>query len=488
VASWLRCASVVDFDFLPETHRLSLGQIHLLKEDVMRSNPLSRRKFLARTTVAGITSAGFLHKGTPAAAAAVNPQGAGKPAILGGTPIRSEPFPSWPVIDKVDEEGFLNSLRKKEWCRLYGKTTTNFEEKWAGLLGAKYATGVVNGTNAIYAALYALDVGPGDEVIVPSFTFVATVNAVIQQFALPVFIDTDIDTFQMDVKKLDSLITENTRCILPVHMGGNVANMDVIKKVSAERRIPVVEDACQAHFAEWRGKRVGSIGDIGCFSFQASKILPCGEGGAIVTSREDLLNRFHAFQNNGRDRLTGTRNGYQYQGTNLRMTEFQAALLLAQLTRFDEQSQKREANAHYLIELFSKLPGIQPAKLYEGCTRNTYYLFMARYDARQFAGLSRSKFLRALNREGIPCGAGYDRLNEEPFLEKTFNSRAYKRIYSQERLKRYREMNKCPANDQLGQEGLFFSQNCLMGSRRDVEQVVEAIGRIQKYAPEIAKG
>jgi dTDP-4-amino-4,6-dideoxygalactose transaminase len=232
---------------------------------------------------------------------------------------------------------------------------------------------------------------------------------------------------------------------------------------------------------------VGSIGDIGCFSFQASKILPCGEGGAIVTSREDLLDRFHAFQNNGRDRLTGTRNGYQYQGTNLRMTEFQAALLLAQLSRFDEQCRVREANAEYLAELLSKIPGIRPAKMHEGCTRNTYYIFMARYDAGFFAGMPRLRFLQAIRREGIPCGAGYNRLNQEPFLEKTFNSKAYKRIYSEARLKRYRDMNQCPANDRLSDEGLFFSQVCLLGSRRDVEQIAEAVARIQKSAGEIAK-
>jgi perosamine synthetase len=222
----------------------------------MRPNPLSRRKFLAAAAVAGACPAGARRAEGSAVAHRFHPQSVSKPAILGGTPVRSEPFPAWPVIDKIDEDRFLDSLRKKEWCRLSGNITTSFEEKWASLLGAKYETGVVNGTNAIYAALYALEVGPGDEVIVPSYTFVATVNAVIQQFALPVFADTDIETFEMDVKKLDSVMTENTRCLLPVHLGGNVANMDAIKKVSAERGIPVIEDACQAHYAEWRGKKV----------------------------------------------------------------------------------------------------------------------------------------------------------------------------------------------------------------------------------------
>jgi dTDP-4-amino-4,6-dideoxygalactose transaminase len=387
----------------------------------------------------------------------------------------------------VDEQNFLESLRKKEWCRLNGNTTTQFEEKWAGLLGARYATGVVNGTNALYAALTVLDAGPGDEVLVPPYTFVATVNAVIQQFALPVFVDSDPETFLMDPGKLRDAITAETRCLLPVHLGGNVANMDEILKIAGERRIPVVEDACQAHYAEWRGKRVGAIGDIGCFSFQASKILPCGEGGAIVTNREDLLDRFHAFQNNGRDRLTGTRHGYQHQGTNLRMTEYQAALLLAQLTRFDEQCRLREDNARHLIELLSAIPGLRPAKMYPGCTRNTYYIFMARYNPEAFAGLPRDKFLQAIRKEGIPCGSGYKPLNKEPFLEKTFASRAYKRIYSEARMRQYREKNQCPANDRLSQEGLFFSQACLLGSKRDVEQIAEAVARIQKHAGEISR-
>ncbi len=449
----------------------------------MRMDPLSRRQFLAAAATASCVAAGTRSTAT------VRPGklDSGRPAILGGTPVRSEPFPSWPVIGQIDEQNFLDSLRKKEWCRLNGTTTSRFEEKWAGLLGARYATGVVNGTNALYAALTVLDVGPGDEVLVPPYTFVATVNAVIQQFALPVFVDTDPESFLMDANRLKSAITANTRCILPVHLGGNVANMDEILKVAAERNLPVVEDACQAHYAEWRGKKVGAIGDIGCFSFQASKILPCGEGGAIVTNREDLLNRFHAFQNNGRDRLTGTRKGYQHQGTNLRMTEYQAALLLAQLTRFDEQCRLREDNARYLTELLSGIPGIQPAKMYPGCTRNTFYLFMARYQADHFAGLPRQKFLQAIQKEGIPCGGGYNPLNKEPFLEITLRSKAYKRIYTESRLQQYREMNLCPANDRLCEEGLFFSQTCLLGSRRDVEQIAEAVARIQKHAPDIAR-
>ncbi|RPI21264.1 MAG: DegT/DnrJ/EryC1/StrS family aminotransferase [Acidobacteria bacterium] len=449
----------------------------------MKKGHLTRREFALGS--ASVALIGAVASPRSAKAAALGPDS--KPAILGGPPVRTQPFPSWPTLESVDEGKVIDSLRQRKWCRLGANITTEFEGKWAQGLGAKFAIGVVNGTNALYAALNALEVGPGDEVLVPAYTFVATVNAVIQQFALPVFVDTDLKTQQMDTSKLESKITENTRCIMPVHMGGNVANLDEIKRIAAKHRLSIVEDACQAHYSEWGGKKAGSIGDVGCFSFQASKILPCGEGGAVVTSREDLYDRMHAFQNNGRDRLTGTRNGYLYQGSNLRMTEFQAALLLGQLTRFEKICKVREENAKHLTALLKQIGGVEPAGMYEQCTRNTYYVYLARYNPAAFKGLSRAAFLKAIAKEGIPMGAGYVPLNKEPFLEKTFRSRLFGRIYSDERLKRYREMNQCPANDQLAQEGLFLSQTLLIGTKQDVEQVAEAVARIQKHAVEIAK-
>ncbi len=448
----------------------------------MNGKPLSRRDFaigVGLGSAAGLAAKGHTSSVT---VVAVN----GRPAILGGNPVRTEAFPQWPVIQALDEQNFLDSLREKNWCRLSGDITTRFEEKWAELLGVRHAIGVVNGTNALYSALYALDVGPGDEVLVPAYTFVATVNAVIQQFALPVFIDTDPTTQLMDPAKLERALTADTRCIMPVHMGGNVVDMDRVHKVAKERSLSVVEDACQSHFAEWKGKRVGSVGDVGCFSFQASKILPCGEGGAVVTNQPELYDRMHAFQNNGRDRVTGTRNGYLHQGSNLRMTEFQAALLLAQLTRFEEQCRNREANAKRLATGLAQ-SGIEPAGQYKDCTRNTYYVFMARYRPEAFKGLSRERFLRAIQQEGIPFGAGYKPLNKEPFLEKILQSRAFKRVFSDARLKRYREMNVCPVNDALCKDALFLSQRCLLGGSADVDQIVGAVEKIKRHAEEIAR-
>ena len=222
-------------------------------------------------------------------------------------------------------------------------------------------------------SLAALGVGPGDEVIVPPYTFVATVNAVLMHHALPIFVDTDPETFQIDARKIEAAITERTRCIIPVHLGGAAADLDAIAAVAAKHKIPVLEDACQAHLAEWRGRKVSTLGDLGCFSFQGSKNLNSGEGGAILTSSDELIEQCKSFQNNGRGTSTA---GFSYvrNGANLRMTEFQAALLLQQLTRLEEQSRRREQNAAYLTGLLREIPGIAPARMYDGCTRNAYHL------------------------------------------------------------------------------------------------------------------
>ncbi|MDX9755037.1 MAG: DegT/DnrJ/EryC1/StrS family aminotransferase [bacterium] len=402
----------------------------------------------------------------------------GQLALLGGEPIRKTGFPSWPVIDQTDETNLMDALRRKEWCRLYGNITTTFEEQWAKMLGAKHAIGVTNGTSSLYAALFCVDVQPGDEVILSPYTFIATLNAVLQQYALPVFADTDPETFQMDATSVEERITEHTRCLLPVHIGGNVADMGAIMAIAQKHKLAVVEDACQAHFAEWDGKKAGAIGDIGCFSFQATKILPCGEGGAVVTSDEELWNRLHAFQNNGRDRVHGTRDGYQYQGGNLRMTELQAAILNAQLTRFEGQVQQRVENAAYLDHLLEDIPGIRPAKKSPGATLSTYYLYMVDYDSAEYNGISRGRYLEALRKEGIPAGGGYVPLNKEPIVEKMLNSRAYKRLYSEERLKAYWEKNHCPNNDKVCERAFWLSHEVLEGSKDDVEQIAQAMRKV----------
>jgi dTDP-4-amino-4,6-dideoxygalactose transaminase len=404
-----------------------------------------------------------------------------KPALLGGKPVRTEPFPSWPVINDNDEKCWMEVLRRKHWCRTEGAFATQFEEAWAKTLGAKYCVATSCGTTALYTSLNALGVGPGDEVILSPYTFVATLNVILMQHALPVFVDSDRETFQLDARKIETRVTSRTRCIMPVHLGGNPVNMDVVLEVAQKHKLPVIEDACQAHTGEWRHRRVSTLGDLGCFSFQASKNLNSGEGGAILTNDPALHEFCKSFQNQGRG-PAGAAFEYARQGANLRITEFQAVLLLQQLTRVEEQSRVREQNAEYLTSLLRQIPGISPARMHEGATRHGCHLYMLRYDKAYFSDLPRSRFLQALEKEGIPCDGGYTPLNKEPFLKDKLNSRAYRAIYSQPEIAEWEERNACPENDKLCEEAVWFFQTMLLGSRRDMDQIAEAIRKIKKHA------
>lgn len=433
---------------------------------------LSRRFFLGAASAAAVL-------GARSASAAVDEM----PALLGGTPVRSDAFPGWPVVEKNDEEQWMEVLRSKEWYRRGGHYVEDFEKTWAETLGAKHCVATNGGTTALWSALNALEIGPKDEVIVPPYTFIATINVVLLQHALPVFVDSDRATSQIDAEKIEAAITPRTRAIMPVHLGGSVANMDKVLEVARSHNIPVIEDACQSHLAEWRGKKVGTLGDLGCYSFQASKNLNCGEGGALLTNSDELAARAEAFHNNGnvlrRDPNSQERN---LHGCNLRMTEFQGALLLSQMERLEAQARTREQNALYLSKMLDEIPGVEPARMYAGCTRNAYHLYMFRYHAEAFDELPRARFLKAMNAEGIPCSAGYSPLNRDPFLENTFSSRPFRAIYSESEMQNWRERNHTPENEKLCQEAVWLSQNRLLGSKRDMEQVAEAVRKIQKHA------
>ncbi len=322
--------------------------------------------------------------------------------------------------------------------------------------------------------------------IVPPYTFIATVNVVLRQHALPVFVDTDINTFQIDAKKTEAAITPRTKAMIPVHLGGAACDVDTILDISRKHGIPVIEDACQSHLAEWRGRKVGTYGRTGCFSFQASKNLNSGEGGAILTDDEEVYDRAYTFHNNGGGlKRTSGNFAYAGSGANFRMVEFEAALLLAQTTRLEEQSKRRTANALYLTSLLKEIPGIVPAQMYDGCTRNAYHLYMFRYHEAEFGGLPRATFLKALKAGGVPASGGYPPLNREPFLKAALDSRGYKTLFPEDVLRNWEERNQCPANDRLCQEAVWFTQNMLLGSRSDMDQIAEAIRKIKAHAGEL---
>lgn len=443
---------------------------------------LSRRKFIG-TVFAGAAIVGSAEGKTVARRRVGGQSG---PAVLGGTPVRREPFPAWPIADAREEQALVDLIRSGKWFR--GQRVAAFESAYASLTGAKHCLATANGTSALITSLSALGIGPGDEVIVPPYTFVATVNAVLLQHALPMFVDSDIETFQIDARKIEQAVTDRTRAIIPVHLGGSAADLDTILEVSRKRSIPVIEDACQAHLAEWRGRKVGTYGRTGCFSFQASKNLNSGEGGAILTGDEALVEACYRFHNNSRGRRnTGDDFSYRNAGANLRMTEFQAAILTAQMTRLEAQARTRDTNAAYLTNLLKQIPGITPARMYDGCTRNAYHLYMFRYDPAQFSGLPRAAFLKALAAEGVPAARGYSPLNKEPFLEDAFSSRGFTAIYSKAQLDAWRERNRCPQNERLCSEAVWLTQTMLLGPRKDMDDIAEAIRKIQTHAGQLVK-
>ena len=448
---------------------------------------VSRRGFIGAMVAAGgfgggVSGSTVLRRGGQTSASGVS----STPALLGGIPVRRAPFSSWPIADAREENALLRVLRSGRWNR--GDNVAAFESAYASLTGAKHCLATANGTSALITSLSALGIGPGDEVIVPPYTFVATINAVLLLRALPVFVDSDIDTFQIDARKVERAITGNTKAILPVHLGGAAADLDTILEVGRRRRITVVEDACQAHLAEWRGRKVGTYGKTGCFSFQASKNLNSGEGGAILTEDDELIEKCYRVHNNGRGRQnTGDDFSYRNIGANLRLTEFQAALLTAQMTRLEDQARTRDVNAAHLTKLLNQIPGITPARMYEGCTRNAYHLYMFRYDAARFAGLPRAAFLKALAAEGIPAQAGYTPLNKQPFLEDAFSAPGFQTIYSKARLDRWRAQNECPENDRLCTEAVWLVQTMLLGPRQDMEDIAEAVRKVQATASQLVK-
>jgi len=445
----------------------------------------TRRQFLGNTTIAGASLAFGLPQIMRGA------ETASKPAALGGIKAHPGSFPSWPVMDATEEKALLDALHSGQWFRGSGKHVAKFEDEYERLTGAKHALATASGTAALTTVMGALDVGPGDEVITTPYTFVATYNVIVLNYALPIFVDTDVESFQIDANKIEAAITPQTKALLPVHIGGSPANLDKIMEVANKHKLPVIEDACQAHLAEWRGKKVGTLGLAGCFSFQASKNLCSGEGGAVLTNDDQFAETCYNFHNQGRGRAV---TGYNFtyagtRGSNLRLSEFQGSLLMAQMTRVIEQTNRRTENATYLSQLLSEIPGIKPAKLYEGTSRSAYHLYMFRYNAEKFAGLSRAKFLAALGKEGVGASSGYGRMNRDDYVRNLAGDNHFLRVYGEKRMKDWLEQTlNCPQNDKVCEQAVWFTQNMLLGPKSDMDQIAEAVRKIQKHAGELAKG
>jgi dTDP-4-amino-4,6-dideoxygalactose transaminase len=362
-----------------------------------------------------------------------------------------------------------------------------FEAAYAKLLGAERCLAMSSGTTSLITALHVMGVDAGDEVIVSPYTFIATYNAVLINKALPVFADTDPATLTMDPASIESRITDRTRLILPVHIYGMPCDMDPINAIAKKHGLGVVEDACQAWLAEYKGKKCGTLTDLGCFSFQNSKHIPSGEGGAITSNSEELVDRCYSYHNCGRATGTHQGSGCFTRGNNFRMQHFQAAILIQQIDKLVKETEIRRENADYLSANLKEIPGIDPARLPED-SRAVWHLYPLRYDAQQFNGLSHSGFTRALRAEGVPCGGGYHEQYNDGLLDEAISSRGYQRLYSAKRLKEYREsFQELTGNRQVCSTTVGLSQNLLLAARSDMDHIIGAIRKIHTHSAALAK-
>jgi dTDP-4-amino-4,6-dideoxygalactose transaminase len=406
-----------------------------------------------------------------------------KLAINGGKPERTKPFPKWPQFGTPEKKELIEVLESGKWGKFAGNKVKAFEEKFAAYQDAKYGIAVTNGTIGLRLALQAADIQAGDEVLVPPYTFLATATTVLEVNAVPIFVDIDPDTYNIDPNLIEAAITKKTKAIIPVHFGGLAADMDKINRIAKKHKLIVIEDACHAHGAEYQGTKLGAIGDMGVFSFQSSKNITAGEGGIVLTNNRKYAELVRSFHNCGREEGR-VWYGHVRLGGNHRMSEWQGAILLAQMTRVEAQTKRRNTNGLYLNVQLSQIPGIVPLKRGVGETRHSYHLYIFRYKKVQFNNIPKPRFVEALQKEGIPCSIGYPiPLYQQPlFAERNFGSyaTAAKKI-------NYGELF-CPQCElACSEEAVWFSQSMMLGTKKDIDDIVRAIRKIQENKDQLVQ-
>lgn len=448
----------------------------------MRGTKVSRRRFMTAASAGSLAAAA---PGTARARATVTT--AGTLAILGGEPVRkNKSWPEWPHWDDAIVDSVVKTTRSRIWCRIQSASGTvpSFEAKFAALLGAKFCVATGAGTQALHTCVEALGIGPGDEVITSPYTDPGTIASILSARALPVLADLDRESFQLDPADAEKKLHETTKAIMPVHMMGQPCDMQAMMAIAGRHRLAVIEDACQAHLAEYQGKRLGTIGDLGCFSFQSSKTLACGEGGAIVGDDEALMDRCYTVHNHG----TSRRGRTETAGPKYRMNEFEAAILLGQWPGLLERFERRNRNAAHLTARLKDCPGIVPQKLYEGTASGSFYLYAMTYRKEHFEGASRSTFLKALSAEGVGLSPYIAQgLHREPWIDHIVNSRIYQKMYSPERLRRYRDECACPGCDAVCRDlVMLWASGPLLGTAADMDDVADAILKVYENRKELA--
>lgn len=408
-------------------------------------------------------------------------------AIHGGSPVfdRQHRWPVWPAATADDERRVLEAVRGSAWG-LGSPITTDFARKLEAALGVKHALPVNSGTAALELAIKSLRIGPGDEVIVPAYTFVASATCVLEMGATVVFADADLDTLNLCPREVARLITPRTKAVIAVHFGGNPCDIDGLERAIAGRPIALIEDAAHAHGMLLKGKPAGKHGVAACYSYQSSKNMACGEGGAFVTDDSALFESAVSFHSFGRK---AGRPWYEHHNLswNHRLTGLQSALLLGQLERLESQTQIRYENAALLTKILSQIPGVKPQKTVDSSpdTRRAFHLFIWRHEAATM-GVARDVFCRALEAEGVPCFGGYPiPLQENPmFQEHRYWHHHREGVPAPSGEPDYR-MVKTPNVSAICKDAVWLQHQYLLAPREQVQKIGEAIVKVAAHAKEL---
>lgn len=402
-------------------------------------------------------------------------------AINGGDRIRTRPWPTWPVWDEREIKALEEVVRSGRWGRLHEESrVAEFEKRFAAYQDAQFGVAVTSGTAALTVALKAAGIDVGDEVIVPAYTFIATASCVLNNGAVPIFVDVELDTVNIDPDAIEAAITDRTRAIIPVHWAGRAADMDRILDIAERHNLAVIEDACHGWGATWKDRKVGAIGDLGAVSFQASKHITAGEGGIVLTNDEDLAAKAFSYHHIGR--IPG-RPFYEHHlvGWNFRMTEFDAAVLLVQLERLDDQTQRRDDNGKWLDEQLREIPGISPLRREPYMTRIAWHGYGFLYDQEGFGGVPRDRFMEALRAEGIPVSGGY---SHPLYRNPVFAEGRLGRIAEVVEFPDYRAVE-CPNSEWLCRAKIAVSQTCLLAERDDMHDILRAMQKLREHVDEL---
>ncbi len=399
-------------------------------------------------------------------------------ALFGGTPVRQKPFPAWPVFEREEEESLTKILRSGSWGG-YNKKVEEFESAFAATHRTSHAISCANGTVALEVALRASGIKCGDEVIVPSFTFVASATSVLLCHGCPVFADIDPLTMNLSPASVEAAITPRTQAIIVVHFGGHPADMDALVAIARKHDITLIEDCAHAHGASWGGVPVGNFGIAGTFSFQAFKLITSGEGGMVLTNSVDIAESVWAYCNQGR---RGSSGWFEHHtlGTNYRLTAFQAALLDEQLKKLPGQTRKRAENVQYLREQMAGVPGFRMASVHPKVQNHPHFLVTLRYLPAELEGVSRAAILQALQAEGIPVVPPYPYpLYRNPLF--TTDQLPPCRCGNWKPAQDYRSLN-LPESERACRDALWLEHNLFLGTRKDIDDIVAAFRRIHQNA------